>query len=108
VVPLVETVNVVGVFVVVDEQIYLFPFDDGRDLRACEVVVEQYDPDATFGCGEQRVQQSAMVTAHDADGVFGAEALCPPGVGDGIGTRVDFVVGQGTAFVDQSGTVTVP
>ena len=98
---LVDPVEQAGELLVVDERLRPLAPRHLDQLRAGEHRVEVERAGAELGRGQRRLDEAAVVAAHDPDPVAGADPHLGEGVGEGVGAAVDLLEGERAAFVDR-------
>ena len=104
---LVDAVEQAGELLVVDERLRPLAAGHLDQLRAGEHRVEVEGAGAELGGGQGRLDEAAVVAAHDPDPVAVADPHPLEGVGEGVGAPVQLLEGERAAFVDQRGLVRV-
>ena len=85
----------------------LLALEDVDELRAGEGGVEVEDVGAELGGGDARVDEAAVVAAHDRDAVARADAARAQRVGEPVAAVVQLAEGQLAELVDDRGPVGV-
>jgi hypothetical protein len=90
----------VAELLVVDERLRLLALGDVGELRARERGVEEQRVGAQLRARHDRVDEAAVVAAHDPDAVALLDALLGEGVRERVGALVDVLEGQRPELVD--------
>ena len=96
-----------GELLVVDEHLGALAARHLGQLRAGEHRVQVERAGAELGGGEGRLDEAAVVAAHDPDPVAVADPHPLEGVGEGVGAAVQLLEGERAALVDDRGLVRV-
>ena len=104
---LVDPVEQAGELLVVDERLRSLAARHLDQLRPGEHRVEVERAGAELGRGERRLDEAAVVAAHDPDPVAVADPHLAEGVGERVGATVHLLEGERAAFVDQHRLVRV-
>ena len=97
--------DVLGVLVVVNDQLGALALGDLFDLRAGERAVEQDDAGPDPRATELRNGEPAVVARQDGHPVAAAHTLGQQAVRDRVGGLVEFLVGQWALVVDDRRTI---
>ncbi len=104
---LVDAVEQAGELLVVDERLRRLALGHLDQLRPGEHRVEVERAGAELGRGQRRLDEAAVVAAHDPDPVARSDPHCGEGVGKRVGAAVHPLEAERAAFVDQHRLVRV-
>ncbi len=104
---LVDAVEQAGELLVVDQRLRPLAPHHLDQLRPGEHRVEVERAGPELGGGKGRLDEAAVVAAHDPDAVSRPDPHLGEGVGEGVGAAVHALEGERAAFVDQHRLVRV-
>ena len=93
-------VEELGELLVVHDDLRLLALQHVDELGTGEGGVQVEDVGAELGGGDARVDEAAVVAAHDRDGVTGTDAVAAQGVGEPVAALVQLPIGQLAELVD--------